>query len=231
VFVIIIGGSAAALAARENWRWTGMSGSVKVHPAAGIIMSPRRDTFSATEAAALGGVAVETVRKEIERKIIRPKRVGHRKRRAIALELCDLYYLRVLSRLDLELPARARTRIHDAIVEHCASHSRRAELVISGLLTLKIRDAQAEVRDRIRRFERWQKKLRERSDVLGGEVTFPNSRLAVRHVGELLERGEEPGVVREDYPYLSDEDLEMARLFVRAYPHVGRPKARQAPAR
>ena len=45
----------------------------------------------------------------------------------------------------------------------------------------------------------------------------------------MLERGESPEIVREGYPYVTAEDLEFARLFVRAYPRVGRPPSdRQA---
>jgi uncharacterized protein (DUF433 family) len=60
--------------------------------------------------------------------------------------------------------------------------------------------------------------------VLGGEPVFRATRLSVRHVGGMLERGESPGTVREDYPYLTKEDLAFSRLFARAYPRVGRPR-------
>jgi len=34
--------------------------------------------------------------------------------------------------------------------------------------------------------------------------------------------------VREDYPYLSSEDLEFASLYARAYPPIGRPRERKS---
>jgi uncharacterized protein (DUF433 family) len=40
----------------------------------------------------------------------------------------------------------------------------------------------------------------------------------------MLERGEAPETIVDDYPYLTAEDLELARLYVRAYPRVGRPR-------
>jgi uncharacterized protein (DUF433 family) len=55
---------------------------------------------------------------------------------------------------------------------------------------------------------------------MGGETVFPNSRLTVRRIGSMLERGESSEVIREDYPYLSQEDLEFAQIYVRAYPDV-----------
>lgn len=37
--------------------------------------------------------------------------------------------------------------------------------------------------------------------------------------------------ILEDYPYLTPEDIEFAPVFTRAYPRMGRPRERQAPAR
>lgn len=66
---------------------------------------------------------------------------------------------------------------------------------------------------------------------MGGAETFPNSRLTVRHIGEMLERGVAVKEILEDYPYLSPSDLDFARLFVRAYPdrEVGNATRRLSP--
>jgi len=42
-------------------------------------------------------------------------------------------------------------------------------------------------------------------------------------VGGMLERGVAAQEILEDYPYLEAQDLEFARLHVRAYPRIGRP--------
>ncbi len=70
------------------------------------------------------------------------------------------------------------------------------------------------------------------ADILGGEPVFPKSRLAVSRVAGLAERGESVRSILKDYPYLTEQDVAFARLFVRAYPRVGRPREqRQAPSR
>jgi uncharacterized protein (DUF433 family) len=70
---------------------------------------------------------------------------------------------------------------------------------------------------------------------LGGEPVFPKSRLAVRQVGALAERGESTETILADSPYLTARDVEFEKLFARAYPRVGRPRerlrARPAPKR
>lgn len=72
--------------------------------------------------------------------------------------------------------------------------------------------------DQIGDFLKWKESLVSRPDIMGGAVTFPSSRLTVRHVGGMLERGVDPQEILEDYPYLDVADLEFARLFVQAYP-------------
>ena len=56
-------------------------------------------------------------------------------------------------------------------------------------------------------------------------------RLAVRQIGEMARRGATVAEILEDYPYLIELDVELAKRFVTAYPRLGRPRSREAPAR
>ena len=74
------------------------------------------------------------------------------------------------------------------------------------------------------RFHTWLSAIIVEDAIKGGEPVFPNSRLSVRHIGELLQLGEQiRREVLEDYPYLSDEDLEFAPVFAKVYPRVPAP--------
>lgn len=66
-------------------------------------------------------------------------------------------------------------------------------------------------------FNVWKNRLIADPNIMGGEVVFPDSRLTVRHVGAMLERGESPEIIREDYPYLTEEDIKFARLYLKTY--------------
>jgi uncharacterized protein (DUF433 family) len=76
----------------------------------------------------------------------------------------------------------------------------------------------------ISRFEAWKARLVSNPNILGGEVVFPGSRLSVKRIAGCLERGETLEVLREDYPYLTDEDFDFSQIYVKAYPIQGRPK-------
>lgn len=68
------------------------------------------------------------------------------------------------------------------------------------------------------RFEVWKAGLVSNPHILSGEVVFPDSRLSVQRIGGCLARGETLAVLRADYPYLTDEDFDFARIYVKAYP-------------
>ena len=87
-----------------------------------------------------------------------------------------------------------------------------------------------ELHERMRNFDTWKQKLVTSDNILGGEPVFPDSRLSVRRIGEMHQRDIPASEILEDYPYLAAEDLDFARLYITAYPRVGRPHA-QASAR
>ena len=64
-------------------------------------------------------------------------------------------------------------------------------------------------------FEQWKSSLSNNPKILGGETTFPNSRLSVQRIGGALEQGESREVLREDYPYLTEQDLTFAQMYVK----------------
>lgn len=87
----------------------------------------------------------------------------------------------------------------------------------AAIARLSEQEVRKEIEYTIISFLKWKEGLVSHPDVMGGAVTFPNSRLTVRHIGGMLERGVDPQEILEDYPYLELSDLEFARLFVRVY--------------
>ena len=96
--------------------------------------------------------------------------------------------------------------------------------ILRAYFELKLNLIERELSELITHFTLWKKRLVSEPNIMGGETVFPGSRLTVRHIGAMLERGESPEIIREDYPYLSEEDLKFAHLYVKAYPTLGRSK-------
>lgn len=178
-------------------------------------------SFTPNEAAVLADLPAKQIRKEIEHCIIvvpSPPR----------LSFPQLVYLRVLRVVDIDLSVRFRMQIYKRLVEAFAAQQRVETIPVAELMTLDIGPVVQDMEEKVGRFFRWKEALVTDPAIMGGETVFPNSRLTVRHVGEMLQRGEAAEVILEDYPYLSATDLEFALMHVRAYPRAGRPRARQA---
>jgi len=175
--------------------------------------------LTTAEAAALTGLDERTVRKDVEHGILdagSPPRFAE----------VALVYLRACASFSFHLSAKDRRQLHAAIAD--ALQRRLARLDLGPGWTLDVGAIVTELRERTAELEAWRARLVSRDDVLGGEPVFPGSRLAVRHVGEMLLRGADPAEVREDYAYLSERDIELARLYATAYPRLGRPRSQAA---
>jgi uncharacterized protein (DUF433 family) len=93
-----------------------------------------------------------------------------------------------------------------------------------GFFRLDLRSVTEAVIERISAFDHWkQRRVVEDLDILAGEPVFKGSRLAVRNIGGRVAKGERTAALLEDYPYLTEKDLEFARRYAEAYPRVGRP--------
>jgi len=172
-----------------------------------------------TAVAALLDLPERQIRKEAEHGLFGPTSPPR-------LDFAALVYLRLLNFLGLDLGVEARRQLHRLLVQATAQEPAPETVEWLPVLTLKLGPVVRDVAARVEGFEHWKARLVIRPDILGGEPVFPSSRLAVRHVGALVEQGEKTETIREDYPYLSDEDIHFAHVFFRAYPKVGRPRGR-----
>ena len=175
------------------------------------------DTFTPNEAAALAELPPQNVRKELEHEVMTTSTPPR-------LSFSELVYLRALKLMDLHLSVSDRARLCALITEAVGQSPLPDAVELATHLTLHVGRLARDLQERVTSFHFWKENLIRDPDIMGGETVFPSSRLTVRHVGEMLERGESAGVILEDYSYLTRQDLEFACTFVRAYPRVGRPK-------
>ncbi len=179
------------------------------------------EAFTVNEVVAFSGVEEGRVRKDVEHGLFGMD--GPPKFDRVAL-----IYFRVMAELGMKPGVEDRRKIYRLIGEAFAAGTRPTVIKVSSVLELKLTRVTKDMRDILRRFEAWKKKrVSIDAEILGGEPAFADTRLAVRHIGGLVLRGV-IGEIREDYPYLSDEDLEFAKLYTLAYPRRGRPRIRRA---
>jgi uncharacterized protein (DUF433 family) len=172
--------------------------------------------FTPNEAAALVQLPPKRVYKELEYQVITSNRDVPR------LRFPALIYLYLLREVNFEFSVQFRASLYQRLVK--AWEEKAKILEVAKFLILQLDQISQELSTLIEQFEQWKSQLVTDPNILGGETVFPQSRLSVRRIGNILKRGETPENIREDYPFLSELDLKFAQFFVNAYPLQGRPK-------
>jgi uncharacterized protein (DUF433 family) len=191
----------------------------------GIVSEWRSKTFTPTEAAALAQVSAKQVRKELEHPVL-----NLRSKKRPRLPFSALVYLRAIRLSGLSLAVVDRARLYRLISEGLAKTPAPERVEFASVMSLSLGWLASEMASTLARFDAWKRTLSSDPNLMAGEMVFPRSRLTVRHIGELLDRGASPSNLLEDYPELSPQDLEFAPLFVKAYPRAGRPRLRDRTA-
>jgi uncharacterized protein (DUF433 family) len=175
--------------------------------------------LTVTEVVALSGMDEGPVRKDVEHGLCGPDSPP-------TFTLTDLVYFRTLALMNIQLGVEDRRKIY-ALISKAMRSGKTANVEVSPVLELKLAKVAKEVAETLDRFMAWKNKIVINPKILGGEPVFPKSRLSVRHIGALV-MNDGLDEIREDYPYLSEQDIEFARLYTLAYPKRGRPRTGKA---
>ena len=177
----------------------------------------RRQALTAAEVAALVGLDEGRVRKEVEHGFLArtsPPRFS----------FADLVYFDAVAMLDVDLGVADRKKLHKLIASALAADRAPSRIEMGPVFEVRLDRVTKDAEGKLGRFESWKTRLVSDEAILGGEPVFPKSRLAVRQVGGMLLSGARREDVLEDYPYLTEQDLEFAPIFTKAYPRMGRPR-------
>ncbi len=226
-------------------------------------MKPSTDTtvrFSLKEAAVLSRLPEGKLRREVERKVIKPAEVSAGAAHRLLFVESEILYFAMLRSLagTLELTPRTRTRAWRLLIDlpegkpradksgaktwdlvyrnvevrskWVANLNRRWSKSVSEVLTINWDTLIEDVGSRVTLYRQGLARIHEDEKILGGEPVFKGTRLAVRHIGRMHAKGEPAARIVEDYPDLTAADAEFARLYTEAHPMVGRPSSRSATA-
>jgi uncharacterized protein (DUF433 family) len=78
--------------------------------------------------------------------------------------------------------------------------------------------------DRLRSYQKAMRLIVENPEIQGGAATFKGTRILVHQIAGLLQQGIPQSELREDYPNLTTEMIEAARIYAQAHPRRGRPR-------
>lgn len=171
------------------------------------------------EAAEIGRVPLKAVDKAIEQGVVKPRRSAGKP----LLPPHEVAFLVLLRQLELQLPIKAKKQLRSWLLDQRAD-TVGAEFPLSEALRVELTPEAAEAIERADEYARLRDRYVQRDPmVMGGEPVIRGTRVPVRTIAALIEDGESPEVMREDYPHVPEEAHAVAVLWAHANPRRGRP--------
>lgn len=175
------------------------------------------------EAALLADVSLRSVDKAIEEKIVTPSRST---RQGTLLDRGDVLAIALIARVELPLSRPIKRRINEWIhgFPPDEAFEQTKELLLSEVLVLRFDAAFGQLANRLQHYlERRERHIESSPEIQGGDPVIAGTRLPVRAVAERMRRGDSIDDLAEDYPGISRDAFEAARIYAESHPRRGRP--------
>jgi uncharacterized protein (DUF433 family) len=180
--------------------------------------------YTPAQASAVANLPLPAVHKVIERRLIRPRRqrTGGFIQRMLSRE--QVLYLRLEAEGVRLLPLAARRAIAQKI-----ESSPEIDVVIlteGSALAIQVKPVRLALDRNLKRLERAESIIVSDPEIMRGTPVYRGTRIPVELVADMLSQGTKPEEILEGYPGLNLEKIELAPLYVQAFPRRGRPASR-----
>src|SRR5271155_3329260 len=180
--------------------------------------------YSPAQASAVANLPLLAVHKLIERRLIRPRRLrtGRSIQRMLSRE--QVLYLRLESEGVRLLPLAARRAIAKKIE---SSPEVDAVVLTEGSAGLiQVKSVRRELDLDLKKLERAEDMIVSDSEIMRGTPVYRGTRIPVALIADMLSQGATTEEILDGYPALDREKVELAPLYVQAFPRRGRPASR-----
>jgi uncharacterized protein (DUF433 family) len=101
-------------------------------------------------------------------------------------------------------------------------------VAVSGgsALLIQVKTVRKELDEQLKKLERAESTIVEDPETMRGTPVYRGTRIPVELIADLLNQGASIDEILEGYPALDREKIELAPLYVHAFPRRGRPAAR-----
>lgn len=182
------------------------------------------NAYTPAQASAVSGLPLKAVQKLIEVRLISPsrKRKGSEVQRLLSPR--QLVYLRLESEGVRLLPIATRREVARAVISDPEVNS----LTVEGgsALVIEVKKARREVEQELKRLRKVQNMVVSDPEMMRGTPVFKGTRIPVELVAEMTAQGASVEEILNGYPALNREQVELAPLYVAAFPRRGRPAHR-----
>src|SRR5277367_556451 len=180
--------------------------------------------YTPAQASAVANLSLPAVHKLIERRLIRPRRLrtGRSVQRMLSRE--QVLYLRLEAEGVRLLPLGARRAIAKEIE---ASPEVDAVFLTEGsAVVIQVKSVRRELDLNLGKLERAEDMIVSDSEIMRGTPIYRGTRIPVALIADMLSQGARTEEILDGYPALDREKVELAPLYVQAFPRRGRPASR-----
>jgi uncharacterized protein (DUF433 family) len=178
------------------------------------------DLLTPSEAAAVAEVPVKAVYKTLAERLPKSSLIQRSGQTYLTPEAV------ICVRLDYELPkdvpVKVRRFVFGKLKEGSSNRVEYGTTLFSYVVDA--RPTAKTITERLERYRRAMRLIVEDPEIQSGAATFKGTRVLVHHIAGLLQQGVPEAELREDYPNLTREMIEAARIYVQAHPRRGRPR-------
>lgn len=182
------------------------------------IKSTMSPLLTRNEIAEISGVSLNAVNKALEQRVAKARR--SRGRTLLAAD--EAAALALLSELPISLSIKLKREVRDWIVKR--NPAKAEEFELSRALRIAMTANAADVAKRAFDYVRLREQYVEADPGrMGGTPVIRGTRVPVRTLAQLVEGGESPEALKEDYPHIPEEAYDIAVLWAKGNPRRGRP--------
>lgn len=180
--------------------------------------------YTPAQASAVANLPLPTVHKLIERRLIRPRRLrsGRSIQRMLSRE--QVLYLRLEAEGVRLLPILTRRAIAKKI--ESSPEIDFVSLTEGSALVIEVKSVRLELDEDLKRLERAQNMIVSDPEIMRGTPVYRGTRIPVELIADMLSQGANSEEILEGYPALDRAKVELAPLYVQAFPRRGRPASR-----
>jgi uncharacterized protein (DUF433 family) len=184
----------------------------------------RNDAYTPSQVSAVTGLPLLAVHKAIEYKLIRPKRVreGHFVQRLLSRS--QAVYLRMEAKGLRSLPLAARRQVARAVEQDSGIDA--MSISEGSVILIQFKSARKEVDTGLRRLTEATRMVESDPEIMRGAPVYRGTRISVHAIAGMLSQGAKVAEILEGYPELTREKVELAPMYVKAFPRRGRPVIR-----
>jgi uncharacterized protein (DUF433 family) len=180
--------------------------------------------YTPAQASAVANLPLKAVHKLIDGRLIRPRRrrVGRETQRFLSQD--QLVYLRLEAEGVKLLPLATRREVAKAV-----ANSPGIDIVClseGSAVTIQVKHVRQEIEQQLMRLTEAQQMTTSDPEILRGTPVYRGTRIPVELIADMLTDGASVEEILEGYPALDRNKVELATLYVRAFPRRGRPSQR-----